>query len=68
LVACIRNGAPAYEHFLAHEALASVQHAIGDHCARARSLAAAEAAFVTLAAADQQACRSALAKLKALDQ
>jgi hypothetical protein len=68
LVACIRNGAPAYEHFLAHEALASVQHAIGDHDARARSLAAAEAAFVTLAAADQQACRSALAKLKALDQ
>jgi len=66
LAACINNGAPAYEHFFAHEALARVQHARGDVCARARSVAAARGAFATLAAEDQQACRSALAKLEAL--
>jgi len=68
LAACISNGAPAYEHFFAHEALARVQHARGGAWACAPSVAAAQAAFATLAADDQQACRSALEKLQALGQ
>jgi hypothetical protein len=68
LAACVQNDAPAYEHFFAHEALARVQDACGDASARARSVAAAQSAFATLDAGDQAACRSALAKLKALAQ
>jgi len=66
LAACKKHDASAYEHFFAHEALARVQHACGDVSGRASSVAAAQAAFATLPADDQEACRSALAELQAL--
>ena len=65
LATCTQNDAPPYEHFFAHEALARVQHARGDAPARARNIAAAEAAFDTLTADDQAGCRSTLDELKA---
>ena len=66
LAGCLENNAPPYEHFYAHEALARVQHARGDRQARARHMAAAQAAFMSLATDDQEACRSPLAALQAL--
>jgi hypothetical protein len=66
LQGCLANSAPPYEHFYAHEALARVQHALGDRQARASHVAAARAAFVTLAVDDQEACRSPMAVLQAL--
>jgi hypothetical protein len=66
LAGCTQNNAPPYEHFFAHEALARVQHARGDRADCASHVAAAKASFVTLAASDQDACRSALSALQAL--
>jgi hypothetical protein len=66
LATCTANDAPPYEHFFAHEALARVQHARGDATARARNVAAAEAAFDKLTADDQAGCRTTLDELKAL--
>ena len=66
LATCTQHAAPPYEHFFAHEALARVQHARGDAPARARNVAAAEAAFDKLTAEDQSACRTTLDELRAL--
>ncbi len=66
LATCTENDAPPYEHFYAHEALARAQHARGDAAARARNVAAAEAAFDKLTSDDQAACRTTLDELKAL--
>ena len=66
LAACTQNDAPPCEHFSAHEALARAQHARGDQAARARSVAAAEAAFAKLPASDQDASRKTLTALQAL--
>jgi tetratricopeptide (TPR) repeat protein len=66
LATCTENDAPPYEHFFAYEALARVQHARGDAPARARNLAAAQAAFDKLPADDQAGCRATLDELKAL--
>lgn len=66
LAACTQNDAPPCEHFSAHEASARAQHARGDQAARARSVAAAEAAFAKLPASDQDASRKTLTALQAL--
>ena len=68
LAACTQNDAPAYEHFFAHEALARVHGARGDHASQARDTAAAQATFEKLNASDQAACRSALTALLASAQ
>lgn len=66
LATCTQNDAPPYEHFFAHEALARAQHARGDAQARARNVAAAEAAFDKLTSDDQAGCCATLDELKAL--
>lgn len=64
LAGCTQNDAPAYERFFAHEALARAHHALGDGDARARNVAAADAAFAQLDAGGQNACRPALDLLR----
>jgi hypothetical protein len=66
LATCTANDAPPYEHFFAHETLARAQHARGDALARARNVAAAEAAFDKLTSDDQAGCRTTLDELKGL--
>ena len=66
LAGCNSNEAPAFEHFHAHEALARVQHALGDAHARASHSGAAAQAFERLDEQDQHACRATLATLHAL--
>lgn len=66
LAACIQNKAPAYEHFIAHEALARVYDAQADTASRQSSAFAAQAAFEQLTPSDQAACRSTLTALLAL--
>ena len=66
LAGCVRNDAPAYELFFAHEALARVQHERGDAAACAASVAAAQAAFERLGPDDQPSCRAASVALNAL--
>lgn len=66
LAGCTQNAAPPYEYFYAHEALARVQHARGDHAAGAGHIAEAQAAFAQLDTANQDACRPSLDTLRAL--
>ena len=66
LAACEQHAAPPYEQFFAHEALTRACHACGDGAACARHALLAEAAFMRLSSDDQEGCRPALARLKAL--
>lgn len=68
LAACVRNAAPPYEHFFAHEALAKLSHARGEPAERERHVAAAEALFERLAGDEQSSCRPTLTALLALAQ
>lgn len=53
-------GAQALERFFGHDALAQAERALGDAAARARSVAAMQAAFAALPAEDQGWCRATL--------
>lgn len=65
LAVCTQNDAPPFELLFAHEALARAHGVRGDTAARARNVAAAQAAFEQLPASDQAGCQPTLTALLA---